>query len=297
MKYGMKKIYLAAFVVISAFALSSCSKDTAKDSGTNSNNDAVPSSFTQKVVVEEFTGAWCGYCIDGAYRLGNIVSANENAIGVSIHYGDGMQIAAYTDYKNAFTISGFPSGMVGRLPAMEDNKTVVMNRGWWADNATDQLKNTAPCGLKIDAQSTDAIKVTAGFNQEIQGDLRLTVMVIEDKVTGKGSAYDQHNYYSKDYPNNDPNNPFYNLPSVVTGYEHNHVLRKVLSSQTMGDVIDASAIKAGGKFEKSFSFDASSMNGANVKIVAFVNVVGSNAQSHKILNAQEVKLGASQGWD
>ena len=27
----------------------------------------VPPTFTKKVLIEEFTGAWCGYCPDGAY--------------------------------------------------------------------------------------------------------------------------------------------------------------------------------------------------------------------------------------
>ena len=44
----------------------------------------VPSVFTKKVLIEEFTGAWCGYCPDGAYRLENLINSNaENIIGVS----------------------------------------------------------------------------------------------------------------------------------------------------------------------------------------------------------------------
>tara|TARA_B100001250_G_scaffold394833_1_gene399148 strand:+ start:1001 stop:1207 length:207 start_codon:yes stop_codon:yes gene_type:complete len=38
----------------------------------------VPSTFTKKVLIEELTGAWCGYCPDG-YIL------KVSRIGISLH--------------------------------------------------------------------------------------------------------------------------------------------------------------------------------------------------------------------
>ncbi|MHB1277272.1 MAG: Omp28-related outer membrane protein [Bacteroidia bacterium] len=287
----MKKIYLAAFVVMTALALSSCQKDEPID---DNGGDNVPSTFTQKVLVEEFSGAWCGWCVDGAYRLEEMMKANANILGVTIHQGDGMQISAYTDLDNTFNVTGFPSGMVGRRPSMEDQK-VPMSRGYWSSNATPQLTETASCGLKIDASSAGSIKVTTGFNKEVTGDVRLTVYVIEDEVTGTGSGYDQSNYYSGN--GSFPTHPYYSQPSKIVGFKHMLVLRKVLSGATLGDKIDGSALVAGGKFEKTFSLDLGTMNAEKVKIVAFVNVVGSTGATHKVLNAQQVKLGASKGWD
>lgn len=287
----MKKIYLAAFVVMTALALSSCQKDEPiEDNG----GDKVPSTFTKKVLVEEFSGAWCGWCVDGAYRLEEMMKANANILGVTIHQGDGMQIPAYTDLDNTFDVTGFPSGMVGRKPSIEDNK-VPMSRGYWSSNAAPQLTETASCGLKIDASSAGSIKVTAGFNKEVAGDVRLTVYVIEDEVTGTGSPYDQANYYA----NNPsfPTHPYYSQPAKIVGYKHMLVLRKVLSSTTMGDVIDGGARVAGGKFEKTFSLDLGTMKADKVKIIAFVNEVGTTGKTHKVLNAQQVKLGQTKGWD
>ena len=58
----------------------------------------VPDSFTKKVLIEEFTGAWCGYCPDGAHRLEKIIDSNDgNVIGVSLHNGDQMAVG-HTDY-------------------------------------------------------------------------------------------------------------------------------------------------------------------------------------------------------
>lgn len=287
----MKKIYLAAFVVMTAFALSSCQKDEPiEDNGGNN----VPSTFTQKVLLEEFSGAWCGWCPDGAYRLEEMMKANANILGVTIHQGDGMQISNYADFNTTFKVTGFPSGMVGRRPSMEDQK-VPMSRGYWSSNAAPQIAETASCGLKIDASSAGSIKVTAGFNKVLSGDIRLTVYVIEDEVTGTGSPYDQANYYA----NNPsfPTHPYYSKPAKIVGYKHMLVLRKVLSSVTLGDKIEGAALVAGGKFEKTFSLDLGTMKADKVKIVAFVNEVGTTTLTHKVLNVQQVKLGESKGWD
>ena len=76
----------------------------------------VPESFTKKVLIEEFTGAWCGYCPDGAHRLENIINLNDgNVIGVSLHNGDQMAVG-HTDYLGSiYQNTGFPSGMVDRI--------------------------------------------------------------------------------------------------------------------------------------------------------------------------------------
>ena len=33
--------------------------------------------FGSVELIEEFTGAWCGYCPDGAYRVKNLINAND----------------------------------------------------------------------------------------------------------------------------------------------------------------------------------------------------------------------------
>ena len=50
----------------------------------------------QKVVIEEFTGAWCGYCPDGARILDDILTTQSNAIGVYFFYFYGQ---TYTSEK------------------------------------------------------------------------------------------------------------------------------------------------------------------------------------------------------
>ncbi|MBT3848675.1 MAG: Omp28-related outer membrane protein, partial [Candidatus Marinimicrobia bacterium] len=183
----------------------------------------VPSTFTKKVLIEEFTGAWCGYCPDGAYRVKNLINDNDGrVVGVSLHAGnptgDAMEIAHTNYLETTYQNTGFPSGMVDRVSV---NGSTSLNRGYWEYVANDQLAKTAVCGLaiisEVNGQNAN-VEVHAGFSSTPSGaDYRLTVYLIEDGVTGEGYGYDQRNY-----DNTIAESPFYNLGDPIIGYEHNH---------------------------------------------------------------------------
>ena len=46
--------------------------------------------YTKRVLVEDYTGAWCGYCPRVAYKLEKAEELNPKVIGVGIHNGDAM---------------------------------------------------------------------------------------------------------------------------------------------------------------------------------------------------------------
>ncbi|CAN5510987.1 hypothetical protein BH11BAC2_BH11BAC2_18290 [soil metagenome] len=280
----MKK--LVYVIAIIAVAVTGCKKDTKSD-------PAVPAPFTQKTLVEEFTGAWCGYCPDGATKIQSIINAHpETAIGVAVHQGDGMEISLYTELDNTFTVTGFPTGMVSRKVY---NGDVMLDRGQWAGAASGVLASTAKCGLAIESalSGTDsaAITVHCGFNEVLTGDYRLTVYLIEDSVTGTGAQYNQRNYY-----NTDASSPFYQLGDPMVGYKHNHVLRKVLTADA-GTVIPAANIIVGTDYKVAFNIPLTGMNKANVHVIAFITKYGTTALTHKVENVQEVKLDDDKDWD
>ena len=105
----------------------------------------VPSTFTKKVLIEEFTGAWCPYCPLGADRVENLINDNDGrVVAVSLHAGnptgDAMEIA-HTNYLMAtYQITEFPSGMADR---------VSLDGLWNGDTLSNQLSETAVCGLAI----------------------------------------------------------------------------------------------------------------------------------------------------
>ena len=257
----------------------------------------VPSTFTKKVLIEEFTGAWCGYCPDGAYRVKNLINDNDGrVVAVSLHAGnptgDAMEIAHTNYLETTYQNTGFPSGMVDRIAI--DGYT-SLNRGYWEYVANNQLLETAVCGLaiisKVNGQNA-TVEVHAGFNSAPNGDdHRLTVYLIEDGVTGTGYGYDQRNYY-----NTDPESPFYNLGDPIEGYEHNHTLRAVLS-ESLGNAISSSSLASGGEHIETYTVDLSSYNKKNLSIVAFVTYIGSTITEHEIMNVQKCDIDGFQDWD
>jgi len=245
----------------------------------------VPSTFTKKVLIEEFTGAWCPHCPVGADRVENLINDNNGrVVGVSLHYGDAMEIA-HTNYLMAtYQITGFPSGMADR----------VSLDGLWNSDESNQLLETAVCGLAIISEvngQNATVEVHAGFNSTLNGDYRVTVYLIEDGVTGTGSGYDQSNYY-----NEVAESPFYNLGNPIEGYEHNHTLRAVLS-ESLGNPISPSSLVSDGEHIETYTVDLSSYNKNKLSIVAFVNYVGLSSTEHEVMNVQKCDINGFQDWD
>jgi len=257
------------------------------------NVSKVPSTFTKKVLIEEFTGAWCGYCPDGAHRVQSIIDNNNgNAIGVSLHSSDDMAIAHTNYLETTYQNTGYPSGMVDRVPF--NGTTSTWNRGSWEYVANDQLIKISSCGLAIKSEingASAAVEVHAGFNTTLNGDYRLTVYLIEDGVTGTGYGYDQRNYY-----NTDSESPFYEKGDPIEEYEHNHTLRAVLS-ESLGDPISPSSLVSGGDHIDTYTVDLSSYNKNNLSIVAFVTYIGSTFTEHEVMNVQKCDIDGFQDWD
>ena len=252
----------------------------------------VPSAFTKKVLIEEFTGAWCGYCPDGAHIVESIINDNNGkVVGVSLHSGDAMEVAHTNFLETTYQNTGYPSGMVDRVPV---NGNTSLNRGYWEYVASDQLTKTAVCGLAIKSEVNGAsatVEVHAGFNTTLSGEFRLTVYLIENSVTGTGYGYDQRNYY-----NTVTESPFYNLGDPIEGYEHNHTLRAILS-ESLGDAIMVSEMASGEEQIETYTVDLSSYNKNNLSIVAFVTDIGSSITEHEVLNVQKCGIDGFQDWD
>ena len=252
----------------------------------------VPDTFSKKVLIEEFTGAWCGYCPDGALRLENIINQNDGfVIGVSAHSGDAMEVSQTSFLESTYLNPGYPSGMVDRF---NFNENVSISRGAWDYVANEQLQKEALCGLAMQSKvngNTVKIKVHAGFKTAMNGDHRLTVYLIENGVKGSGYGYDQANYYDSD-----STSPFYGLGNPIESFEHNHTLRLILS-EPLGDLIDPSFLFPKGEFIKDYEIDISSYNSDNLFLVAFVTYIGENYLSHEVLNAQKCEINGIQDWD
>ena len=120
--------------------------------------DFVP---VHRVLVEEYTGTWCGWCTRGLVAMEKLAEAyGDDFIGVAYHNSDPMEIM--TEYPSP--VQGFPSAFVERyydvdpyygyessgfgMKALVDYlmtqlAPVEINvRAEWADEAKSELKAT-----------------------------------------------------------------------------------------------------------------------------------------------------------
>ena len=73
-----------------------------------------PIYFEKYVMVEDFTGTWCGWCPRISYAIEKLEEETDDAVIVAAHQGDPMQFSQITALMNAFGVTGFPTGIINR---------------------------------------------------------------------------------------------------------------------------------------------------------------------------------------
>ena len=280
----------------------------------------------RRVYLEEFTGAWCGYCVRGAYAEQVLEEEFPGKVAIiSIHNDQGSTANDMMDnvqgdsmvtdigFPSVEALSGFPDGWTAR---MTEGTNWNVDPAVWADSVSMLFENTAYTPGIVDsmlAQQTQAVcnvdsvsynqttnmvtaRVTATFAAALTGDFRLNLMVTEDSVSGSGAGWDQHNYYSGtdgSVGGTLPNNPMYNYPESIPGWKHMHVFREAVGGIHGVDGIIPSSVDAGNVFSKTFTFKLPStiQNNYYVHLIGLVHQYSAtDAESNQVFDAMEVPL-------
>ncbi len=303
MKTQFLKLILSFTVV--AVSFSSCSKKsddstTPTPVPTPSVNQVVPSKFTQKVMIEENTGAWCGWCVLGADGIKTVDEANPGKVNaIALHGGSTSEPMLVPEYSSLIAFCGATG-----VPHYQLNRgTGGGFPGSFVSSVTTALSKVPNCGLAIDAKESSGNNVSftvhAGFNAALTGDYRLMVYLVEETVQNSATAYNQQNYvagnagYTTNY--------YYSQPAVITNYVHKHVARKLLSATLQGgDQIPAASVAVGKEYTKTYTYTIPTGNGwntSNLRVVAGIMLYDVACSSQKILNSQSVMLGSVKDWD
>ena len=249
----------------------------------------VPSAITTKVLIEQMTGTWCGWCVDGTLRLNNLLTAYPNkVVGAIIHQGDAMQnLSIYNSINSTYRVDGFPSGMVNRKPSSSSGD-IVMDRGEWSNNVTSALAQPVSMGLGIDASISGNIlnvMLHVANKTETTESYSVVAYLLED-----GLVYSQKNYYSN--LAGASTHPFYSQPATITNYVHNKVVRKMITDDA-GIGLPAAAKGANKIYKRMFTTDLENYNKSKLRIVAFVLKQGGTKP--EVVNVQELVLNANTG--
>ncbi len=149
----------------------------------------------RKVVIEEGTGTWCGWCPRGAVAMEYMIDNYESDfIGIAVHNGDPMTVTAY---DNGAGIGSFPGMNVDRTLLGVGVSTATMEGYYFEQKAQLPVANVIIENQSLHSYSGEAtVEVKAKFAADVSGDYRFALIVLEDDVTGNGSGFAQANYYS-----------------------------------------------------------------------------------------------------
>jgi len=246
---------------------------TALYDGVTSDEVFVTIGYVQKVLVEDYTGAWCGYCPRLAYNLEEAENGDINVIGVAIHNGDAMAYEYEANLRAEYNVNGFPSGRINRNITW--NESVSQISAYAAG-----VNGNLGLGLETSLSgSTISVDVKVAYVNTVNN-AKIVVYLTEDNL-----IYSQVNYM-----NNNSSSPWYQAGNPIVNFVHNNVLRKTptdIFGDAMPNAVD------GDEYTDSFTFSvpASVQNTDNLEIVAFI--IGSNGT---VINSQRVSLGDSQDY-
>ena len=240
--------------------------------------------FNQNVLIEDYTGTWCGYCPRISYAIELVEEQTTDAYVVAIHRGSTDPGNSYYDPYNfsagtledLIGLEGYPTGMLNRITEWiypePNNVSQVVNL------TSDQ----SDVGLALSPTlngNTMNIDVNVKFGGQFSAsNAKLVVYVLED-----GLEFNQTNYTS-----------YYGGGNVIPNFEHNHVLRASLTS-LLGDQIPASEYSADNVYQVNFNGAVPSnvVNTENMSVVAVVI----NGSSNAAINVRGADFGDTQTFE
>jgi hypothetical protein len=231
----------------------------------------------RKIVVEDYTGTWCGFFPSVAYAVEEAHAATSDVAVVAIHKTassnpDPLHFNDVQLLQDEFGVSGFPAARVNRTAvwsAPYDISSIVEMAGVETDLAIGILS-------KLDGNVLSVRADVAYENGSEPGD-KLVVYLLES-----GVVHEQTNYY-----NTDATSPYYQQGNPIPNFVHNEALR-LSFTEVLGDNIPATAQLE--EFSKSFSVSIpADYQIENLSLVAMVVNADNSAKNAQFSDIEEDK--------
>lgn len=268
--------------------------------------EVVPSEYTQKVLIEDYTGTWCAYCPQLAQIFDFFTAYNENIIPIAIHCaGAGMEDPWVYEHweqmahSNNYNAGGQPKGKINRIYPMDmlqGSQPCPNNPEAFYPQIDPYLNQAAPLGLAINSSLSGNnlnINVKVGFGTGNITNAKLVVNLIEEEL-----FHAQANaYYGSTFPNCPFNQGPYNQ-NPIPNFPQKHVLLKSYTD-IFGDNIPTNEVAEGNVWTRELNVNLPSnvTNAQNLYIVAFVVGNGDEIKTRAVLNVQRAKVGTTQDFD
>lgn len=188
----------------------------ADDNPDNDTKTSILTGYTpapgKRVVIEEATGTWCGWCPRGTINMDRAADYYpEHFVGIAVHNGDPMAVPEYDNGLTSFPgFTSFPSVVMDRLQIFDPAQIEANFLSRVTAPPVALLSNHATWNEETNELQ---VTVTADFQAAVSGNFRLSLVVTEDGVTGLGSGFNQVNFYAGGASG--PMGGYENLPNPV----------------------------------------------------------------------------------
>jgi galactitol-specific phosphotransferase system IIB component len=271
--FGKNRIY--SLIVFASFLLMlSCNEEPVAIP------DFVIPQTNKVVLIEDLTGVRCPNCPKGAAAIESILSKyKEKVVAVGIHGGfltTPLSNSKY-DFRNPKAIEleeflkpyiGKPAAQVNRIKFPDQDFVSIDAIELWENYIDQELRKEQEMEIVL-KHSYDAstkkidLAVTAGSLINEAGAFNISIYITENKII----------------------DPQETKGAIIERFEHNHVLRDMITS-AKGDLL-ISNISKGQSIQKSYSYTLpANIKPENTEIVVMV----ARANNRSVLQAKKVKL-------
>lgn len=250
-----------------------------------------------KMIAEEATGTWCGWCPRGSVNMAKMREKYPNEfIGIAVHNEDPM---ANDEYDGGLTslpgFGGFPSVVVNRSSIEDpgDMESVLL------DNIRKEYGPVKVKSSSVINERTISVEATVAFNTEfINEDLKFIAVLVEDNVRGTSAGYNQTNFYANNAAG--AMGGYESLPDPVPAAQmvYNEVGRELMFGFDGRDLAGGSDVAAGDSIDLLFDVEVPSQyNINNVFVVVMVadgagTLLGGDHTESKTVSSSDVNLDA-----
>lgn len=236
----------------------------------------------RKVVIEDYTGTWCGFCPALVVAIDNLSIKTEDIAVVAIHktassHPDPLDFLRIDDLQKEFGVGdGFPKAQINRTTpwvARSGPEFFIEDTGILAMAGFETNVSIAINSQLNGDQLTVETKVI--YENGSQAGDKLVVYLLESGVEA-----DQANYF-----NETPGHPFQGKGNPIENYIHNDGLRNSLSALFGDNIPETQPYQ---EYSKNYSFNVpSNYVGNNLSFVVMVVDSENNAKNAQVAHINE----------
>jgi len=241
----------------------------------------------RNVVIEDYTGTWCGYCLKALVAIDSVKVLTEHVSVVAIHESsigppDPMDFAQIDDLQAEFDVpDSFPQTQLNRTTKW--NATPPSSLIYDYDVVTAIAGQETDLSVAISSQlsgSTLSVDAKVMYRNGSEPGDKLVVYLLESGVIA-----DQVNYF-----NSNPASPYFGMGNPIVGFVHDEALRNSLSALFGDNIPETPAFQ---EYKKTYTFNVpSEYNANNLSFVVMVVKADNSAK-----NSQHAELGETKVYN